>query len=43
LLVADGEVVKYDKLIGVVGEVGVEITVRGHTSWDSVERKSGIL
>ena len=30
LLVADGEVVKYDKLVGVVGEVGVEITVRWH-------------
>ena len=30
LLVADGEVVKYDKLVGVVGEVGIEITVRGH-------------
>ena len=35
LLVADGEVVPVgagysDKLVGVVGEVGIEITVRGH-------------
>jgi hypothetical protein len=43
LLVADGEVVESDKLVGVVGEVGIEIAVRWHTSWDSVEHKSGIL
>ena len=30
LLVADGEVVESDKLVGVIGEVGIEITVGGH-------------
>jgi hypothetical protein len=29
LLVADGEVVKYDKLVGVVGELGIENAVSG--------------
>ena len=43
LLVADGEVVKYDKLVGVVGEVGIEITVAKAVFYSPIEPYVNVL
>jgi hypothetical protein len=41
--VADGEVVKYDKLVGVVGEVGIEITVAKAVFYSPIEPYVNVL